>query len=116
MPQRGVTDDRRPHGDALALATRLVHEAPMLAPASVAALSAALSRDGTSLAIAISRVLTGVVDGAIDAGIALPEIAEACAALEIVDARARHTARYRLETLMPVARVDVPADRLRRQT
>jgi N-acetylglucosamine kinase-like BadF-type ATPase len=105
----------REHGDALALATRLVQQAPELAAETIAALDAALARDGSALAAAIARVLAGVAARTIDVGVALPELAEACATLASADASAREAARYRVETLLPVARVDVPSDRLRRR-
>lgn len=100
--------------DALALATRLVQQAPALDHDTVAALRAALAGDGSPLATAIARVLDGVVAGRIDAGIALPELAEACATLDHADLGAREAARFRVETLLPIARIDVPASRLRR--
>jgi hypothetical protein len=100
--------------DALALATRLVQQAPALDPESISALRAVLASDGSALAVSIARVLDGVVAGAIDAGVALPELAEACATLAHADALAREAARFRIDTLLPIDRIDVPADRLRR--
>jgi hypothetical protein len=100
--------------DALALATRLVQQAPALDRAAVAALRALLAADGSPLAASIARVLDGVVAGAIATGVALPELAEACATLTHTDTLAREAARFRIDTLLPIDRIDVPADRLRR--
>jgi hypothetical protein len=104
----------REHSDPLALATRLVQQAPQLPAEILAALDDALVRDGSPLAAAIARVLRGVAAGAIDPGVALPELAEACATLPFADDSVREAARYRVETLLPVARFDVPTDRLSR--
>ena len=91
--------------DALDLATQLVQQAPALAPATVTELADVLARDGSPLALAIARVL---------AGVALPELADACATLVVKDERAREAARYRIDTLLPMPRIDVSVDRLRR--
>ena len=109
--------------DIEALATALVQQAPALDPSTIDALGAALTADGSALALAIARVVELVADDLVDPGVALPALAEACAVLvdPRADARARDAAEYRVETLQPVpdrpappAAPDVPADALSR--
>ncbi len=107
------------------LITRLVQEAPVLDADVVAALRGELARHGTPLALAISRVVELVHEGLVRAGIALPELADACATLVASrDPRVLEAARFRVDTLVPVPDppggrgavtvVDVPLSRVRR--
>ncbi len=104
------------------LATLLVQRAPVLDANVVASLAAELTADGSPLARSIARVLDGVAAGQIDAGIALPPIAMACATLcdRALGDREREAARFEIETLLPlpdrpprVAAPDVPLASLR---
>ncbi|HEY1547580.1 MAG TPA: hypothetical protein VGG28_07165 [Kofleriaceae bacterium] len=88
--------------------TKLVHDAPARDAATVQVLGDALRQLGSPLALSIARILEYVADDLVDPGIALPAIAEACAALVDArsDARSLEAARYRIDTLEP--RPDVP--------
>lgn len=104
------------------LSTRLVREAPDLSAAP--ALIDHLRADGSPLALAIARITEYVVDGLVDAGVALPALAMACSTLDATtDAAIREASRYEIETLTPMpdgapnARIvvpDVPASSLTR--
>ncbi|HEX4455720.1 MAG TPA: hypothetical protein VH143_32895 [Kofleriaceae bacterium] len=92
--------------------TKLVHDAPARDAETVRDLGDALRSVGSPLALSIARILEYVDDDLVDPGIALPAIAEACAALvdgvkHGVDPRALEAARYRIDTLEP--RPDGPA-------
>jgi hypothetical protein len=99
------------------LAARLVHTAPDLAPADVAALVDALRANATPLALAIARIVELVADQLVDAGVALPVLAEACDTLcdPKSDARALDAARYRVDTLTPMPGFDVDINLVRRR-
>jgi hypothetical protein len=86
------------------LATRLVREAPELDSTLVGSLVAELIADGRPLARSLADVVGRTGAGAIDAGIALPAIAMACATLcdPQLGEREREAARYEIETLLPV--------------
>jgi len=87
----------------LELATDLVRQAPDLVRATVDELRAALARDGSALALAISRIVELIDEQLVDPGVALPAVAEACATLDATtDPAAREASRYRIETLQPV--------------
>ena len=105
--------------------TKLVHDAPARDAETVHVLGDALRSIGSPLALSIARILEYVDDDLVDPGIALPAIAEACAALvdgvkHGADARALEAARYRIDTLEPrpgppppkIATPDVPASDL----
>jgi hypothetical protein len=109
------TSDDLGQRDPLALATQLVQQAPALEPATIEALHRVLAGDGSALAAAIARVVHYVANGEVSAGIALPEIAEACATLASSDPRVREAACYRIETLTPVPTIDVPVSRVQRR-
>ncbi len=106
------------------MVTRLVQDAPVLDPALIADLVIALRVDGSSLAHAIARVVELVGEQLVDAGIALPALAMACASLGSLDTTVRESAQFEIETLLPVpdgprVRVvipDVPLTRLRKPT
>jgi hypothetical protein len=112
------------------LITQLVQSAPALDPAVVAALVEQLRGIGAPLALAIAEVVGLVAAQGVDAGIALPPLAMACATLaaglrgELTE-RELEAARYEIETLLPLplpapARLapapDVPLSALRRRT
>lgn len=105
------------------LITRLVQQAPDVDLAVVDELRAALERDGRPLAQAISRIVELVGEQLVDPGVALPALAEACAALVDpgADAHALEAARFRVDTLQPVpdrpviAAPDVAVGALRRR-
>ncbi len=109
--------------DAEPLITRLVQEAPALDANVIAELVIALRVDGTPLAHSIARVVELVGEQLVDAGIALPALAMACAALAVPNQAVREAAQFEIETLLPVPdgprmRVvipDVPLTRLRRR-
>ena len=85
------------------LATQLVQQAPDLDPRTLAELQDALFADGSPLALAIARIVELVGEQLVDAGIALPAIAEACATLvETAEAAPRAAAHYRIDSLQPV--------------
>ncbi len=96
----------------------------MLDAALIADLVIALRVDGSPLAHSIARVVELVGEQLVDAGIALPALAMACASLDSPDAGIRESARFEIETLLPVpdgprVRVvipDVPLTRLRKPT
>ncbi len=95
------------------LITRLVQQAPALDTAVIAELRDALALVGTPLALAISRIVELVGEQLVDAGVALPALAEACATLVAgADAHALEAARFRVDTLTPMpdspARIAVP--------
>jgi hypothetical protein len=89
--------------------TKLVRDAPARDAETVRELGDALRTVGSPLALSIARILEYVADDLVDPGIALPALAEACAALVDgrADARSLEAARYRVDTLEP--RPDVPA-------
>ena len=103
-----------------ALSTQLVQDAPDLDGDVVAQLRSELERDGSPLALTISRIVELVHEGLVDPAISLPAIAEACATLTQgqrgqVDARVLEAARYQIDTLTPMpdqpprtAKPDVP--------
>ncbi|HEY1558339.1 MAG TPA: hypothetical protein VGF94_26115 [Kofleriaceae bacterium] len=96
------------------LITKLVQDAPALADSDVTALRDALWSDGRPLALAIGRVLELVAEHLVDAGIALPALAEACATLVASkDPKVLEAARYQVETLVP--KPDVPLSHVRRR-
>lgn len=110
--------------DIEAAITRLVQDAPVLDPAQLTALVDALDADASPLARSIARVLEQVAAGAIDAGIALPALAMACATLRDprLGEREREAARNEIETLLPLpqrppklAAPDVPLSSLKRR-
>ena len=107
-----------------ALITRLVQEAPALDATVIAELTGALRADGRPLAVSIARVVELVGSGAIDAGIALPALAMACATLcdRRLTEREHEAARFEIETLLPVSTKapsliapDVPLSSLKRR-
>jgi len=87
-----------------ALVTKLVQAAPVLDGSTVEALVTALRRDARPLARSIAKVTELVGEALIDAGVALPALAMACATL--CDARLgdteREAARFEIETLLPI--------------
>lgn len=95
----GVT----PGPGVVELVTRLIHTAPARERATVSALVDGLRANGADLALAIARILELVDEDLVDAGIALPAIAEAIDALvdPLADRASRDAARYRIETLEP---------------
>lgn len=107
--------------------TELVQSAPAADPDAVGALIDDLRAVGAPLALAIARVLELVALDLIDAGIALPPLAMACATLAdgvrgALGPRELEAARYEIETLLPTpdppARVvmpHVPVSALRRR-
>lgn len=106
--------------------TRLVQDAPALDADRIAALVADLRDLAPPLALSIARVLELVAERRIDAGIALPALAMACATLAggirgTYSQRELEAARNEIETLLPVANAppritapDVPLSRLKR--
>jgi hypothetical protein len=105
------------------LATRLVQQAPDLEPATLEELVMSLRATGTPLSLAIARIVDLVAEQLVDAGIALPAIAEACATLvSSTDTHALEAARYQIDTLQPVPdgprpviAPDVPLSSLKRR-
>lgn len=102
------------------LITRLVREAPELAPAVIDELRGELAAVGSPLALAIARVVELVGEQLVDPAIALPALAEACATLaSSTDPAVLEAARFQVETLVPVpdrpaiASPDVPVSRVR---
>ena len=90
-----------------ALSTQLVQDAPDLDGDVVAKLRTLLERDGSPLALTISRIVELVHEGLVDPAISLPAIAEACATLVAgvhgrVDARVLAAAPYQIDTLAPM--------------
>jgi hypothetical protein len=108
--------------------TELVQRAPAADPDAVGALIDDLRAVGAPLALAIARVLELVALDLIDAGIALPPLAMACATLAdgvrgALGPRELEAARYEIDTLLPTpdppARVvmpHVPVSALRRRS
>lgn len=110
------------------LITGLVQSAPRLEAGEIDELVRRLQAMGSPLARSIARVVELVGEQLIDAGIALPALAMACATL--VDGvrgklgqRELEAARFEIETLMPLpdrpARVqapDVPLSSLRKRS
>jgi hypothetical protein len=107
--------------------TQLVQRAPALPADVVRELCDRLERDGSPLALTIARVVQLVATGEVDAGIALPHLAMACATLADgvagrVGPRELAAAHYEIDTLLPVPRApaaraaapDVPASALTR--
>lgn len=81
-----------------------------------------LRTHGTRLSLSIARVIELLGEGLVDPGIALPALAMACAALDdakLTD-KERETARFEIETLLPVpdrptlVNPDVPVEALSR--
>lgn len=97
--------------------TRLVQDAPAIDAAVLASLISELRTDGRPLALAIANVVELVGAHEIDPGIALPALAMACATLEDPKStdREREASRYEIDTLLPIPRVDVPVESLRRR-
>ena len=99
------------------LSTQLVQDAPDLDGDVVAQLRGLLERDGSPLALTISRIVELVDEGLVDPAISLPAIAEACATLVAgargqVDAKVLAAAQFQIDTLTPMPdkppRVAVP--------
>jgi hypothetical protein len=89
------------------LAIQLVQDAPDLDGDVVAQLRTLLERDGSPLALTISRIVELVHEGLVDPAISLPAIAEACGTLVAgnagkLDARVLEAARYQIDTLTPM--------------
>jgi hypothetical protein len=108
------------------LITRLVQQAPEIDPTVLGALRGSLEAIGTPLARSIWRILELCADELVDPGIALPALAEACAALVAgargdVDDKVLEAARYQIDTLQPVpdrpriTEPDVPLTSLKRR-
>ncbi len=106
------------------LITRLVREAPALAPDVIGELCTELRADGRPLALSIANVVELVGAGAIAPGISLPALAMACATLcdPRMGSPEHEAARYEIETLLPVpakapriAAPDVPLTSLKRR-
>jgi len=105
------------------LVTELVQQAPELDPGRIGLLADLLARDCSPLALAIARVVALVGERRVDAAIALPALAEACATLATCrDPHALEAARFQVETLLPlpttaprVAAPDVAIDQVRRR-
>ena len=104
------------------LITRLVQEAPELDAEVIAELREELARVGSPLALAISRIVELVGEQLVDASIALPALAEACATLvSSRDPRVLEAARFQVDTLQPVPdrptaiMPDVPLSQVRRR-
>ena len=107
--------------------TELVQRAPAIDPDIVDALVDELRAIGSPLALAIARVVELVREGLVDAGIALPALAMACATLADgvrgrLGTRELEAARFEIETLLPVpdraprpVAPDVPLSSLRRR-
>ena len=107
--------------------TGLVRSAPALDPSDVESLVEELRDVGSPLALAIARVVELVGEGLVDAGIALPALAMACATLADglrgrLGDRELEAARFEIETLLPVPDKppklvvpDVPLTSLRRR-
>jgi hypothetical protein len=87
-----------------ALITNLVQGAPALDRTTLDELVAMLRRDARPLARSIAKVVELVGEQLIDAGIALPALAMACATLCDVrlGEREREAARFEIETLLPL--------------
>lgn len=103
------------------LITRLVREAPELDLAVIDELRGELWAVGSPLALAIARVVELVGEQLVDAAIALPALAEACATLGAsTDPAVLEAARFQVDTLVPVpdrpaivTAPDVPVSRVR---
>ncbi len=82
--------------------TKLIHEAPHLDSTTVDKLQAALGDMGTPLARSIARIVDFLAQGRVDPGVALPALAEACAALVSSSTEAvLRAAQYQVDTLEP---------------
>ena len=108
------------------LATRVVQQAPDRESSTFLELRLQLERVRTppaarQLSISIWRIYELVEMDAVDPSIALPALAEACAALAAgvrgdIDDRVLDAARYQIDTLQPVPDApDVPVDSLRKR-
>lgn len=107
-----------------ALATRIVHEAPVIDRVVLEELLSRLDVVGSPLAKSIARVYELVAAEQVAAAIALPHLASACATL--CDPRSTEreyaAAQYEIDTLLPVppstreviAEPDVPLTQLTR--
>ena len=101
-----------------ALVTTLVQTAPRRDGATVTGLLDGLRANGSTLALTIARILELVDEDLVDAGVALPAIAEAIDALVDpgADRASLAAAEYRIATLEPrpdpPARLQVPDVRL----
>jgi hypothetical protein len=89
------------------LSIQLVQDAPELDADVVAQLRAQLERDGSPLALTISRIVELVHEGLVDPAVSLPSIAEACATLVAgargqVDEKVLAAAQYQIDTLTPM--------------
>ena len=86
-----------------ALITRLVQEAPAIDARVVEDLRAELWSQGSPLALSIARIVELVAEHLVDAGVALPALAEACATLvSSRDPRVLAAAKFQIDTLEPV--------------
>jgi len=92
------------------LSTRIVQEAPAIDPKVLQALHSELDYVGSPLALVIWRIYELVDEGLVDKAVALPALAEACAA------------RYQIDTLTPMpdkppklGTPDVPLTSLKRR-
>jgi len=104
-----------------ALSTALVQQAPDLDPETIEALRRALESIDAPLARSIARIVELVSIDVVDPAIALPALAEACATLAAglagrIDERVLEAARYQIDTLEPVPRIDVPVTSLKVRT
>jgi hypothetical protein len=101
------------------LITRLVREAPAIDAAVVSELVDALRADGRPLALAIARGVELVAEQLVDASVALPTLAMACATLARErDPAALAAARHDVELLTPrpdPIGVVIPVSALRRR-
>jgi len=85
------------------LINALIESAPARDRATVEALLGKLRANGTALALTIARILEYVDEDLVDAGVALPALAEAIDALldPHANAAAKAAADYRIATLEP---------------
>jgi hypothetical protein len=93
--------------DIEALSVQLVQDAPDIDGDVIAELRTALERDGSPLALTISRIVELVHEGLVDPAISLPAIAEACATLAAssrtpLAPAVLEAARYQIDTLTPM--------------
>jgi hypothetical protein len=124
----GDLPEGRPGERIEQLITELVRAAPACDPAVAGELVARLRGVASPLARSIADAVEGVTGGRIDAGIALPPLAMACATLAAgergeLGERELEAARYEIDTLLPLphgrpvlAAPDVPVSALRKRT